>query len=266
MAAQAAAAGAVVVTLAALTAAVLWYTYVVKDPAKVAELSRQIDALLEEINNLFKGQPLPGEVEEAKRQAEEALRKARDKKPDPDPKPYPFPIPPPNRGPDPYERDRKRDECEKKKKQYRWGTYSEVRAQATGAEESHHVLQDKYFGADRGYGSSKICGAYHHDDAPSIPLRGPSTELGQPHYDVTRAQQRAARAYENRYKETGQRPTYNEVFQDGMQQAATYSDLRSDPLALACLAEYINDYFARNCPDLASKPLRIPWMRGETGP
>jgi hypothetical protein len=256
--------------LAALTAAVLWYTYVVRDPAKVAELSRQIDALLDEIANLFKGQPLPAEVEEAKRQAEEALEKARKKKPDPDPKPYPPPLLPPNRGPDPYERDRKRDECEKKKKQYGWGTHSEVQRITGSEEQSHHVLQDAHFTSGRGYGLTNICGGYHTDDAPAIPVEGGTYDRDSPHGKITQAQRQLSDGYARRFvgPPPGPRPTLSEATTDGMGLLAKHTALGSDPTAMACLLEYINDYFKRTCPSLTQQsPLRVPWMRpADSGP
>ncbi len=262
-----------VALLAALVLILIWQQ-TFGTPEKAAQAGRAIQRALDEIADLFKGQPLPEDVERAKREAEEALERAREKLPKPDPKPGPFPIPPPNLGPDPYERDRKRDECERKQRQYRWGPHSQVQAQTTTVggipEQSHHIIQDAHFSNGRGAGLANVCPGYNTNSAPAIPLVGGTEFAGTPHDIITRNQRAASTAYARRFRgpPPGPRPNLGEALSEGMGQLQTNAPIGSDPVAMACLLEYVLNYFQTNCPGLTmSSPLRIPWMRpADPGP
>jgi hypothetical protein len=256
-----------VLLLAALTVIVIWQQ-TFGTPEKAAEAARNLQRVLDEIANLFKGQPLPEDLERAKQEAEEALEKAR--KPKPDPKPYPPPIPPPNLGPDKYDRDRNREECERKQRKYRWGPHSEVQGQIGAVygvrEQSHHVVQHAHLSTDRspGNGLASICPDYNINNAPALPVVGGDTVRGSPHFEITRSQQEISRQYAQRFigPPPGPRPTYGEALAEGMGQVAARTPMGSDPVALACLTEYVMEYFQRTCPGMnASTQLRIPYMR-----
>jgi hypothetical protein len=264
-----------VALLAALVLILIWQQ-TFGTPEKAAQAGRAIQRALDEIADLFKGQPLPEDLDRAKREAEEALERAREKLPKPDPKPGPFPIPPPNLGPDPYERDRKREECERKRRQYRWGPHREVsrpeniRTVNGIPEQSHHIVQHAHFSANRspGNGLSSICPDYNINDAPALPVVGGTRFANSPHARITEAQRAVSDSYAQRFRATGVRPAYGESLTEGMGQIAQHTDLRGDPVALACLLEYVMEYFQRTCPSInGTTPLRIPFMNpADAGP
>lgn len=242
---------------------------------RAAELARQMDALIDKIKSLFDGTP-PPEVQEDLEKAKEALEKYRLPKKDPEPDPkYPAPLIPPNVGPQTYERDRKRDECEKKKKQYGWGKHSEVEGNlpppVNGIPyQSHHVLQDAHFSNNRNSGLPNVCSGYRTNDAPAIPVAGGTAYPNSPHANITQEQRLQSAYYRGRFQgpPAGGRPTLAEATKDGMATLAAETPIGNDPVAMACLLEYITDYFSRTCPGMTPQsPLRIPWMRpADPGP
>jgi hypothetical protein len=264
------------ITLAALTA-LLAIASLTGNTERAAQLSREIDALIDKIKSLFEGPP-PPEVQEDLEKAKEVLEKYTlpKKEPEPEPNPkYPPPLIPPNVGPTEYERDRKRKDCERKKKEYGWGRHGDVERNkpppVNGIPyQSHHVLQDAHFSNNRNSGLQNVCAGYRTDDAPAIPALGGTAYPNSPHDKITAEQRLQSAFYRGRFNgpPPGPRPTLAEVTKDGMTVLAAETPIGNDPIAMACLLEYINDYFSRTCPGMTQQsPLRIPWMRpADPGP